>query len=169
MVEYKITQISQKPPRTWSFKDKRTGADISMETYKVLLEGYDEAVDLNRKSGNPPKVAEMLTGTLENSDFGKRFKAERKPGTAFTPKDQATIKAQWAIGQAISLFTTGKDVDMSNIEENATGFFLMVDRVKESKSANTTPTFSDGSPVSEPVGEIAGDETIKIEDIPFDF
>lgn len=166
MAEYTITKVSGQPPRVWSFTDKRTGANVPMETYKVMIEGEDEPIDINRKPGNPPRDGEVLVGTLEDSDFGKKFKSERKP---FTPgaggfRDQPDIKAQWAIRQAVAIELSDKPVDMASVEVNARELFEMTERVKtppptqgyeKAKAVATaikqnipTPnTFSNGEPV----------------------
>src|SRR5881396_458783 len=114
MAEFKIAKVSTAAPREWSFKDRRTGSDVPMETYKVMLEGEDDPVDINRKPGNAPAAGELLTGTIEDSDFGKKFKPERKPFTpGGAPKDTAEIKAEWAIGQANAYLSTEKDKSLS--------------------------------------------------------
>lgn len=142
MSDYTINRVSIHPPRTWSFTDKRTGGVVQMETYKVMLDGIDEPVDVNRKPGKFPVPLEVLTGTLEDSDFGKKFKPERKP---FTPggvgKDQDLIQAEWAIGQAVAWLSNSKpdpdDDDMSKVESLAHEFFAMALRVKAGKPAPT--------------------------------
>jgi hypothetical protein len=159
MSEYTVAKVSANSPRTWAFKDKRTGADIQMETYKVMLDGIDEPVDLNRKPHNPPNKGEVLIGSLEDSDFGKKFKPERKP---FTPggKDEKAIRAMWAINAAIAWLTdsTPDPDDIAKIESLATDFFAMVDRVKGAESIKPDKVFpvEDGEPV-------------KLDDIPDQF
>lgn len=180
MAEYTITQVSQKPPRTWSFTDKRTGADVPMETYKVMFGGHDEPVDINRKPGKAPTVGEVLTGSIEPTDFGFKFKPDRKPGTAWSSKDQESIRAQWAIGQAVAVFNAGKDTNIGDIEKNAKDFYAMVDRVKGGVQSEQPPasepgyekakaeaerirqTFSDGSPTPSDA-----DMQINLDNIPF--
>lgn len=172
MPEYKISKVSAGPPKAWSFKDKKTGNDIPMETYKVMLEGIDEPVDLSRKPGNLPKVDELLLGTIEPTDFGQRFKAERKPytpGAGFSPKDQDGIRAQWAIGQAQewakAAQESGDNGIMANwnerVEYQAKELFHMVSRVKTSK-LTAQAVFADGTPVP-----TSDDGMIDISDIPF--
>lgn len=170
MPEYKISKVSAGPPKAWSFKDKKTGNDIPMETYKVMLEGVDEPVDLSRKPGNLPKVDELLLGTIEPTDFGQRFKAERKPytpGAGFSPKDQDGIKAQWAIRQAVALHNHLGSQDKDNIpnlafiENTAQELFHMVERVKTSK-LTAQAVFADGTPVP-----TSDDGMIDVSDIPF--
>lgn len=83
-MEYKITRVSGKPPKSWSFPDKKTGGTVSMETYKVMLEGIDEPAEINKKAGNVPKEGEVLYGTVETTDYGKRFKAIARPNPQAT-------------------------------------------------------------------------------------
>lgn len=73
------------------------------------------------------------------------------------PRDDSAIKAQWSIGQAVSVY--GDKVD--EVEAFAKTLFEMVERVKKGKGA-------EGSP--EPVDEVHEvDETVPInlDDIPF--
>lgn len=153
MPEYKITRISNKPPRDWSFKDKKTGADVAMQTHKVIVEGEDDPIDLNRKPGNPPTVGEVLSGTIEETDFGKKFKPERKPytpGAGFV-KDTSEIRAQMAIKAAVQFYQGREDVTVLMVEEMANELYAMVDRIKAAPSPAkpklSDDTFADGTPV----------------------
>lgn len=61
------------------------------------------------------------------------FKGSEKK--EWQPRDDDRIVAQWAIGQAVAAYTkTGHPVDFKEIEEWATKFYAMVDRVKGSES-----------------------------------
>lgn len=132
MSEFTITKVSAQPPRSWSFNDRRTGNAVPMVTYKVMLEGIEEPVDLNRKPGMLPAAGEVLVGALEESDFGKKFKPERKPFAPGSGKDSKEIRAEWAIGQANAWLISEKEKNMSDVEPLAKDFFAMVDRVKDS-------------------------------------
>ncbi len=172
MSDFKVVRTSSQPPKTWSFKDKRTLADVPMETYKVMVEGEEDAIDVNRKPGNPPQVGDILSGTLEVTDFGKRFKAAPKTGfTNFAPKDQAEIKAEWAIGQAVTL-EKGPDgkYTLKSIELTADALFAMVDRVKLSGAAPAKPTLAEvRDDISKTFnnGEPLPDEPINLDEIGF--
>lgn len=178
MADYTIVRISEKPPREWSFNDKKTGAAVAMETYKVMLKGIDEPIELNRKAGSPPTENEVLTGTIEETDFGRRFKAEKKPFAPSAFKDNSEIKAEWAIRQSIVLFTNGKYAHFADIEKYAQDLFKMVERVKD------TPLDGPGKEVARaaaqaikkkqisPVDSVLNpggpdDELINLDDIPF--
>lgn len=183
MAEYKIAKVSANAPRAWSFNDKKTGMPVAMETYKVMLEGVDEPVELNRKAGSVPMFGDTLTGTITRDEYGQKFKAERKPftpGASFAPKDQESIKAQWAIGQATSIeiasISQTQYFDFTRVEENAKKFFKMIERVKapdsgydkfkeqgEKLKQTVAETFSDGSPVT----DMDMSEPVNLDDIPF--
>lgn len=182
MTDFKIVRIGNQPPSSWSFKDKRTQADIPMETYKVMVDGEEDPIDVSRKPGNPPHVGDILSGTLETTDFGKKFKAAPRAGfTNFTPKDQAEIKAEWAIGQAAMLEKKpdGKYM-LTNIEMTATSLFAMVDRIKvattntdKSTSEPAKPDAGSAKEVRDNIsktfnnGEPLPDEPINLDEIDF--
>jgi hypothetical protein len=72
-MEHKIAVLGSLPPKEWESKYG------TMVTYKVKFEGSDDIVDVNRKQTSPaPKVGEVLTGAIESTDFGKKFKAAPK-------------------------------------------------------------------------------------------
>ena len=57
---------------------------------------------------------------------------------SYTPRDDSHIKAQWAIGQAITVLADKGSVDLELTEALAKDLFAMVDRVKgEKEPANT--------------------------------
>lgn len=174
MADYTITRVSSKQPRSWSFVDKKTGANILMETYNVMVDGENEAVQVNRKPGDVPTVGEVLTGTLERTDYGNRFKKESKPYTpakGYQPKDEAAIKGMWAISQAIAYlgeFESGSQI--TDIEPVAVDLFNMVDRVKTgqlsgyAKAAGVAQQLKTKTTVKEAFGQT---EEIDVNDIPF--
>lgn len=176
MAEFKIAKVSSAEPRSWSFTDKRTGDKVQMETYKIMLEGVDEPVEINRKPGNIPSVGDVLTGTIEESDFGRRFKADPKPRPAFPQKDTNEIKAEWAIGQAVALNGVGPENDLERIELVALRLFHMVGRIKTSSAppsgydrARATAGTLAKSAATQKVDDIFDitDEPVNLEDIPF--
>lgn len=147
MPTYRITQVSANQPKTWSFEDKRTHLNVEMETYKVMLEGVEDPVDVNRKAGNAPKTGEELSGAIEKTDFGQKFKAERKPYTPNAPfKDGPEIKAMWSIGQAIEWVKNEDKMErnLSIVEVIASELFAMVGRVKMKVTSNDSGLSFDG-------------------------
>lgn len=127
--EYTIQRVSEREPRAWNFE--KDGNTVFMETYKVMLQGIEGPIDVNKKAGNAPKVGDVLYGSITQDEYGQKFKAAKKPFTPgqAAPRDQSIIKAQWAIGQAVAL----GHKELKDIELAASALFLMADRVKEAK------------------------------------
>lgn len=186
MAEYIISRVSSTEPKEWSFDDKRTGQKVYMETYKVMFNDEPDPILVHRKQGDKPKLNEILLGTIEETDFGKKFKKEPKQN-GFRPKDTNEIKAEWAIGQAIEYFKTcefathkAENEELPRIEELANSFYKMVERVKANTVADSgydkakaaaqkikeKQSFSDGSPVDN-VFPVNDRDEINLDDIPF--
>lgn len=71
--EYEIQAVSEKI-KNWS----NNYGDFT--TYTVKFPDSDDAVQLNKKSDSPaPKESDILYGTIEETEFGKRFKTSMKP------------------------------------------------------------------------------------------
>lgn len=93
------------------------------------------------------------------------------------PRDDDRIVAQWAIGQAVAAYTkTGHPVDFKEIEEWATKFYAMVDRVKggeapqsgyEKAKATAEAIKEDLPPVDSYQDVIDNGDPIDISEIPF--
>lgn len=117
----------------------------------VTFEEYSaQPVDATFKQ--PPNSGDKKYGQIEEyqTKTGKtriKFKRVDKPqegfGTsgskpAYQPRDDAAIKAQWAIGQAVSMAIIHKPENMRDekvlnaIEDVASQLYAMVDRVKVS-------------------------------------
>jgi hypothetical protein len=157
-MEHKITAVSKRPPKTWTSKYG------PMETYLVRLDGNDEAIEINRKPGNVPQEGEELYGTIEETDFGKRFKPAKKPFNQDYKgqvRDDATVKAQFAIKAAINYLPA--QAPMTDVEATARTFFDMVDRIKSPKADG------DKGNTEKKVDEVydVTDEPINLNDIPF--
>lgn len=64
--------------------------------YSVMLEGEAEAVTLNQKPETPaPKAGDILSGTIAEDQYGRKFKKEQKPNgfsAGFTKSDPETPK-----------------------------------------------------------------------------
>lgn len=131
MNEYTITDVSSKT-KEWS------SSYGEMTTYYVKFEGDDEPIQVNKKKGNPaPSVGEVLTGSITDTEYGKKFKGAPgggKKGFGGMKRDDAAIKAQWAIGQAVQILLS-KDEKPENaieyIEARANDLYGMVERVKK--------------------------------------
>lgn len=170
---YTIKQVSQQEPKRYEGKFGVT------YYHKVRFEGSDEVIEIGRKEGNDPKVGEQLYGTIEDTEYGKKFKAEKNPngysGGGKSTKDEAAIKAMWAIGQAVS---TVDKFDPSVVLQVATTLYDMIEDVKNHTPAkpslkeqwNNTLASKDTPPVEaykDVVAEVDTDEEINLDDIPF--
>lgn len=175
MADFKIARVSGKAPRAWSFKGQG-GVDVPMETYTVMVEDESDPVEVNRKPGDKPAVGEVLTGRLENTDYGKRFKKERKPFTPGTsPKDEAAIRAMWSLSQAIAFLAFHpNEATLNDIEPLAKDLFSMVDRVKTGEPSG----LAQARKVAEEIGSKRSaaeevfdkdfeSEPVNVDDIPF--
>lgn len=151
MADYKIAGVA-KDPREYQSKFG------DMKAYKLKLDGVEEPVEWSRKADSPaPKAGETISGTIEETQYGKKFKKDYTAGGGGgrQPKDEVAIKAMWAIGQACGI--TPKPTDdkaslddyVALIESYAQQLFSMVERVKATP-ADVEPMPTDASePASE--------------------
>lgn len=179
--EYKITQVSSQPPR------EHYNQQYGTTTYyiKVMLEGVEKPVTIGKRRPDALKVGDTVYGRIIPTQYDTdKFQAEKNPaqGSAFTPKDQGAIRAQWAIGQAIALLahSPSDKVELKVLESTAKELYAMVDRVKASEKdplaaaraifhPAATPAAAPAAapaPNPDPVYPV-GDEPINLDDIPF--
>jgi hypothetical protein len=120
----------------------------------AVLQGIGEPVKMVVKDPMKFEVGMELYGEVktQKSKAGKdylRFYRETPPEQqtfnrsagggkpSFQPRDDAGIKAQFAIKAAIQYHA--ESAPLTDIEEAAKAFYKMVDRVKESHTASTSP------------------------------
>lgn len=164
--DYTISAVSSQPPREWQGK---FGLNRS---YKVKFAGSDAVVELVRKASElAPVQGEILNGTIEQTEYGPKFKKARSfgGGKSFAPRDDSAIRAQWAIGQAVHWYKDSledKEPPLDKIETLAGDFFAMAERVKAGpQTASPDPN----EPVVVPVPEFPGATPINPpkDEIPF--
>lgn len=116
---------------------------------KITLTLNGELAYMFCKPGNEPSVGDTLDGGLTkdksgNNKFTKTKNQEwaaqgapqpytgPKAGvSAFIPRDDKAIQAQWSIGQAVQLnLASATERSFDLIEADAVKFFAMIDRVK---------------------------------------
>lgn len=145
--EYTIEKISQSPPREW------TGDYGTIYYIKTMLKGHGKPVEVGKKSPDALKTGDTVYGTIKQTDFDvDRFKPEKNPNTGMArqPKDEAAIKAMWAIGQSVQVaLGKGKTFDTKDIEAVANELFGMVDRVKSPQASTSVEKTEAKSPLSE--------------------
>lgn len=189
--EYKITRISQDPPREWN---NPKGGTIYYK--KVMLEGWDKPVSIGKKSPDALKVGDTVYGTIEIAAGypEDKFKAEQNPNYGGGSGGQGQgaprreyvdhhedIKAQWSIGQAVQLLKdSDKTPSNQSIELWADTFYAMVERVKNGEKPQEAPKTVVPEPIDNDDAEVRslvskgiqaqddlGEEPINIDDIPF--
>lgn len=163
-MQYKVLAVGSEGANAPRHYESKYG---SMVAYKLKLEGSNDIVELSKKSTSPaPAIGDTLNGTVEKTDFGHKFKAEStfngtgNGGKSYQPKDEAAIKAMWAIGQAVQLHaavTRNGGEEAQGIEVTAKELFAMVERVKAGTSAVVT---------KDVVVEDISDDPIDLDDIP---
>lgn len=133
MAEYRVARVSDQTPREW---DNPKGGRIYY--IKVMLEGHDKPVAVGKRKPDALSVGQVIHGTIQpKPDFpedGFKPDAMDQPHSAsnYTPRDDAAIKAQFAIKAAIQYSATQNGIPaMDDIEGYAQMFFGMVERVKQ--------------------------------------
>lgn len=179
--KYTITKVSQEPPR------EHVNSYGTTYYIKVMLDKHDKPVTIGKKQPNSLKVGDTVYGRVVPTQYdADKWQGEQEPATqtstphqTYTPKDQDTIKAQWAIGQAAGMMRVyiqnmekfdNPFEAFERIEREAKEFYAMVDRVRLSApitKESVEQTFSDGSPVPDQVHLPVDDEPINLDDIPF--
>lgn len=144
MSEYKILQIStQKPPRNW--KTRRGDGYVA---YKMLFEGIEEPVEASVADDRIPKTGETITGDIKPGEFGNNL-VEWRPKKTFQGRDDASIKAQFAIKAAIAW--TPKDAGLGTVETVAKELYNMVDRIKSQEAKSPIDkVFPETQPITIP-------------------
>lgn len=101
-------------------------------TLMGTIDGELDTVEFTTKPQYAPKVGDTLEGTVEDTDYGKKFKKAMAPGGfnrggGRTPEEQDAIMRQHAVTDAISLMTLIGDKNLAT-KENAIGlaeYFLV--------------------------------------------
>lgn len=167
--EYTIKDL-----KVTDFKDQHDNSWVN-----AAFEEFGEPVTIVVKDPSKLKVGLKLTGEIKTMT-GKSGKAYNrffrdKPqqqgfGGAvgfkgkrdYTPRDDAAIQAQWAIGQANQQVVAGV-VEPGDIEALAKDFFSMIDRVKASKEEEQQ--LKDNPLDKQPVEKMG--DPVSLADIPF--
>lgn len=177
MSKYTITAVGSRDPylpKKWSSKN---GGE--MISYKLQLtdesgEAVQGIIELAQKASSPaPKKGEELEGTIDFSGqygakFKKDFSAGKFGGGTKAPRDETSIRAQFAIKTAVALYGALspsvrdgiKENGMEWVEDKATKFYQMVDRVKGAATPDPakTPTDDFRKGISDSLAETFGSE-----------
>lgn len=142
-MNYKITKVSE----TVRDYDTKFGA---MKSYKVMLENETDPVEISQKASTPaPEAGQELSGSIQTTDYGKKFKKEFANG-GFTggsggnktesPEKQDSIMKMNALNNAVNIGSNHKWEGTSTILATADEF---LDWLRSGKSTET--------PVGKPV------------------
>lgn len=181
MADFKITRISQDPPREWGEGTQKTFY------VKTMLEGHERPVSIGKKDPNALKVGDIVHGTIEKTQYETDKFIADKPAygggsgakSTYQPRDDEAIKAQWSIGQAVTMYNGLSITDKRDkvtdadayILKQARTFYAMIEHVKGSKAEQ--PVAQQSQPEQKPKGEPDpvytdfGSEPVNLDDIPF--
>lgn len=108
------------------------GKTLKAKTYSdaIATVGWSGEVESYEKQGRNGNETFVKQPPKENPGYGSTSGGSARSSSGYTPRDDSHIRAQWAIGQANSFFTM-ENLDTAVVEQMATDFFLMVDRVKQ--------------------------------------
>ncbi len=99
---YTISDVSTKPPESWSFQ--KDGQDIKMLTYLIKVQENDTPLRLFRgPKSQPPKQGDTFTGEIVNEDRGPRLKVKQEPrgrGGQAPREDSKSGRASMAVKTA---------------------------------------------------------------------
>lgn len=156
MSDYKITRISQDPPREWN---NPKGGTVYYR--KVMLEGWDKPVSVGKKSADALHVGDVLQGTITpDPEHGEdKFKADAAAFTGggggsshspaprgTTPEDKESIARAVALKAAVDYYPSDANkVTPSDVIEVAERFLAWLKGNLEATDA--------GEPTHEPIDE----------------
>lgn len=170
-MEYKITKVSDQPPRTWD------GPNGTVYYVKVSLDGHDKPVEIGKKNPDALSVGMTVNGTIKPTDYpADSFKAESTFGggggggfSKNSPATNASIEWQNSLSNATKATrdyfevsgTKPKDWTdyLSTVESAAVWFHKVVETKPEPEQ-----------PAEEPKVETkveSKDDEINIDEIPF--
>jgi hypothetical protein len=137
--------------------------------YRVKFEGSDDIVKFSRQAKEPaPKRGETVEGSIEDGQWGKSFREDRKRTGSKPARDDSAIQAQFAINQAREWVQYAGETDRDRILEEAKHFFLMIQEVKEAKPGVQPIVKPAAKPEPLPAQDIVYDpDTVDLNDIKF--
>jgi hypothetical protein len=137
--------IWQQGDRTiWEVVVDAGGHQASVKTYSQAIAqvGFQGEMETYEKPGRNGSETFVRQAPKEDG-YPPRVGGTTSARSNYTPRDDAAIKAMWAVGQAVTLVTSD-DIPLvgdglQEIEDYATRLFHMVDRVKTSSDPAITP------------------------------
>jgi hypothetical protein len=116
-----------------------TGQTIAAKSYSDrLTPGWKGDIETYEKEGRNGPETFVKQAPKEDGPRNYGGSGSRSSSGNYQPKDEAAIKAMWAIGQAVSaLKVPDAALDPQDVQAYATTLFAMVDKVKASGNADT--------------------------------
>lgn len=113
MAEYKIVSAV----KTGEYESKFG----TMHKYAVQFEGEADGVEISQKPTTPaPKAGDSLTGTIENTQYGKRFKKESQGNFGGGGQSRPSETTKQTSLKAAALAFQGTGVAASELIKTAT-------------------------------------------------
>lgn len=140
----KVGTTGTNAPKPWN-----SASGGPMMSYKVIFQGDPKTiVELSQKASSPaPKKGDVLEGHIDMSgQYGPKFKKEYANRGGGAPKDEAAIRAQFAIKAAIQLYAALPEKARAEVQDSqlwvearAKEMYAMVDAVKGAATPASDP------------------------------
>lgn len=175
--QFKTITIAETDKRPW----QKPGSEQFWHTI-VIKEFPSEPIKFiqDKAKGAPtPEVGKQFQGKVYRDEKGGMKFYPSTPRQSKQSRDDAAIRAQWAIGQSVAWHSTRNTPDtpknielrFASIEEAAKKFYAMVDEVKNSNvvtgEQKTAQPISDPEFASLMATSIDQGTEINVDDIPF--
>ena len=128
-----LNVVVKQSKEIWKSPDgNRTIWEVVMDAEGQLVKAktFSQAIAAVGWSGTV--VSEERQGKMGPETFVKQLPKDNFGGPR-QPKDEAGIKAMWAIGQAINFHDGNSEADLALISSTAADLFEMVDFIKQGK------------------------------------
>lgn len=147
MAIFTVTRVGQKAPNAPKPWNSAQGGP--MMSYKVMFEETgDKVIEMSQKASSPaPKAGDKLEGSIDmSSQYGPKFKKDFTKRGGGAPKDEAAIRAQFAIKAAIQLYAALPEKARAEVQDSqlwvearAKEMYAMVDAVKGAATPASDP------------------------------
>lgn len=155
MPSYKITKVSQEPPKEWGEGERKT------YYIKVMLEGHPKPVTIGKRKPDALSVGMVVEGDISHTEYAEdRF----KPSSSFnkggyrgkSPEESDNIMRMNALNNAVSLYGSKNPSEFTipSLLDIADKLYLWLKK-------ETQPTVGDQA------NEIFEGEDINLDDIGF--
>lgn len=127
-----------------------TGKFGTMVKYAIQFEGQEEAVELSQKPETPaPKAGDELEGTIEDTQYGKRFKKAQGSFSkgGFSKSDPTSFYLSYGKDIVTAFITAGIIKDTKEAATQWTNFATLGKKLYDDLSAGHNPIKTPEKPV----------------------